>query len=416
MKLFFDNNMIKQNSIHGMSIYYSSYIHNVIRVEKTVAKVIDFMLSKGSGNDFDINNIVLNCSLSQEEIREILSGLIDTDLFYDEMMKYRSSRFAILQQNLKKFQINEAYIHTTYKCNLDCDYCYNKSKINSCVEISIEKWRDVLEALKNTGARKIVLTGGEPILYPCFNDIVNYASTLGLIVEVLTNGTILHKLELEIIKKINLFIVSLDSLEPEKTHRKNTEKYSVLENILNLKKYGGIVKVRSVLTNKNINEVKRLSDFLHDKGIVHIKTLFIPNSKEEIGLIPDFDKLDYSDEEYDLCDINNCGAGYSIISISPDGIIYPCQTLMLDEFSITNVYEEDWYKKLEDSAITQYLLSRSVTDIDGCRECGYRTHCNGGCRAISYNLYGDMENKLDCFCDYYKRDFDNALSHIIFEE
>lgn len=63
-----------------------------------------------------------------------------------------------------------------------------------------------------------------------------------------------------------------------------------------------------------------------------------------------------------------------------DGIIYPCQTLMFDEFSITNVFEENWYKKLEDSTITQYLLSRSITDIDGCRECGYRTHCNGGCR------------------------------------
>lgn len=414
MVFFFDNNIVKLECNNDMVIYYSSYVHNTIRVDKTTAEVIECLLENGSGIPIDMKKIMINCNLTLDVAEEILSSLIDTDLFYENGMDLRINEFASVRERFKKFKIETAYLHLSYKCNLNCEYCYNKEKINTCSEISIEQWKNVLNVLKNTGTHKIMLTGGEPTLYPYFNDVVKYAVEQGLTIQVLTNGTTLGELDKQVIEMVSLFIVSLDSLDVGVNHRKNIERYSVLDNIMNLYRNGGSVNVRSVVTSKNSIEVKKLGGFLKAHEIEHIQTVFIPNSKEEKDLVPDLNDVNYSEQEYELCDIKECGAAYSIIAISPEGIVYPCQTLMFDEFAITDIFKENWYKELGESLITQYFLHRRVANIEGCNTCGYRTLCSGGCRSIAYNVYGDIEHKLDYFCELYKRESVNDLAHIKF--
>jgi radical SAM protein with 4Fe4S-binding SPASM domain len=415
MVLYFDNNMEKITK-NDMIIFYSSFLNYALRVDKETASVIDCLVKNGSGNEIDLSIFHEKLKeFTEKQIDETIEALVDTELFYDNNMSYRLNNFTSIREKYKKIDIKLAYVHLTYKCNLNCEYCYNRDKLNTCKELSLEGMKKVIDTLKENGVDKVVFTGGEPTLYPYFKEIVNYVYDKELNIEVLTNGTTLSKVEQDIINKVNRFIVSLDSMESDKTHRLNSEKYTVLNEIEKINNKGGNVTVRSVLTSKNADEVNRLKNYLNAINIEHIEAIFIPNSKEELYLVPNLEEIKMSNEEYELCNIEECGAGQSTIAIDPEGKVYPCQALMVDEFYITDVSKENWMENIKKSPICQYFLHRRNSDIDGCDKCGVSTLCSGGCRSIAFNVYNDIEHRLDFLCDYLKNESINSLENIRFE-
>ncbi len=78
-------------------------------------------------------------------------------------------------------------IELTYRCNLDCFYCYNdRSKRGET--LSLSQYRTLLEDLARMQAMFLMLTGGEPMVHPHFFDIGATARRLGFVVRVRTNG------------------------------------------------------------------------------------------------------------------------------------------------------------------------------------------------------------------------------------
>ena len=414
MVLFFDNNMEKVVD-EDMVVFYSSFLHYALRVDKNAATLIEFLMENGSGNEISIDNILkILPKFEHKEIEDTLEELSSTQLFYKDSMSYRLNNFNLLRDEVKKIDIVQAYVHLTFRCNLNCEYCYNKDKLNSCKDLPLYSMKYIIDTLKENGVKELVFTGGEPTLYKYFKEIVDYAYEKGFFIEVLSNGTTLQSLDDDTIKKVDSFMISLDGIDKEKTHRKNSEKFSVLNQIVNLKERGGKVKVRSVLTKKNGEEIKKLKEYLFEREIDHVEALYIPASKEEFDLIPDLNLIKQSDDEFELCDITDCGAGQTIIAINPEGKIYPCQSLMLDEFYITNIFNENWMNELKNSRISQYFLNRKNSEIEGCENCKVRTICSGGCRSIAYNVYNDIEHKIDYLCDFFMEESKNSIKNIKF--
>ncbi|MBT3468240.1 MAG: GTP 3',8-cyclase MoaA [Opitutae bacterium] len=182
-----------------------------------------------------------------------------------------------LGRNLRDLRVS-----LTDQCNLRCGYCMpnetfgpdytflNKEKILSFVEI-----RKVVEAFAACGGKKVRLTGGEPLLRPNVEDLVQDLRTVDGIEEIAltTNGLLLRK-NAKRLKAAGLdrVTLSLDAIEDE-TFRKMSGKEipveKVIDGIRSAEEAKLAVKVNSVII-KGINDHQVLPLAEYFRGTPHI--------------------------------------------------------------------------------------------------------------------------------------------------
>ena len=74
-------------------------------------------------------------------------------------------------------------------CNFRCAYCYQEQRTAAVDELSRQEIKDVLLQAKELGARKIIILGGEPSIYPHLVEMLRFLGREGLEVEMFTNGS-----------------------------------------------------------------------------------------------------------------------------------------------------------------------------------------------------------------------------------
>ncbi len=74
-------------------------------------------------------------------------------------------------------------------CNFRCPYCYMGHLVTERIELTPEEGRSVLQQARDLGARKIIVLGGEPMLYPHIFEMVEACRAMDLTVEMFTNGS-----------------------------------------------------------------------------------------------------------------------------------------------------------------------------------------------------------------------------------
>ena len=168
----------------------------------------------------------------------------------------------------------------TSKCNANCEFCYRfiSEKENNLIEN--KKILDILVKLK---IKKITWSGGECLLYPNIIELLKIAHENNIENNLITNGKCLtFEMIDELEKYLNYITFSVDSIDDDlnekigrgKNHFKNIEK---LINYIVTKNKNIIIKINSVITNKNKNEFINLANKLKDKPIKRWKIFkFIP--------------------------------------------------------------------------------------------------------------------------------------------
>jgi PqqA peptide cyclase len=80
----------------------------------------------------------------------------------------------------------------TYRCNLQCPYCYNPLSLQEYRdELSTAQWSDVLQAAAELGVVQAHFSGGEPTLRRDLPALVGAAACAGLYTNLITQGTFL---------------------------------------------------------------------------------------------------------------------------------------------------------------------------------------------------------------------------------
>ena len=99
-------------------------------------------------------------------------------------------------------------------CNLACPYC-SVSKRKRNFRIPMETIMDYVIKLKSRGLKAVILTGGgEPTLYPYFNELVTWLKDeQGLSVALITNGTNVNKVKQDVWNKFSWVRVSINFFE-----------------------------------------------------------------------------------------------------------------------------------------------------------------------------------------------------------
>lgn len=121
----------------------------------------------------------------------------------------------------KQYSIDFVWIETTRKCNLKCDFCYEKSTPNCIEKITMEDFDHVIDELKSIGVKKIQFIGGEPLLFPKdLRDMINKCLNDFSVIEVFTNGTHLSEEWCNFFKINNIHVaLSIQSYLPEEHDR-----------------------------------------------------------------------------------------------------------------------------------------------------------------------------------------------------
>ena len=89
-------------------------------------------------------------------------------------------------------------IELTYRCNLDCFFCYNDLGLRG-KPLAFEQYYALLQDLATMNVLNVALSGGEPLAHPDFFRIGARARDLGFVVRVKSNG---HALRGELARRL----------------------------------------------------------------------------------------------------------------------------------------------------------------------------------------------------------------------
>jgi PqqA peptide cyclase len=104
----------------------------------------------------------------------------------------------------------------TYRCNLQCTYCYNPLDLNAYRdELDAATWERVLSEAAELGVVQVHFSGGEPTLRPDLSRLVAHARSLGLYTNLITQGTFLDDALLRELADAGLDHVQISVQAPE---------------------------------------------------------------------------------------------------------------------------------------------------------------------------------------------------------
>jgi len=97
-----------------------------------------------------------------------------------------------------------SWLEITRRCNLNCDYCYQNNRPDSDKDIlQIEK--DIQTLVQLRKADTMFVSGGEPLLHPQIEEIIQTVSSYEVKPVLVTNGHVLTKGMLKRLKRAGLF-------------------------------------------------------------------------------------------------------------------------------------------------------------------------------------------------------------------
>lgn len=324
-------------------------------------------------------------------------------------------------------------IWVTNNCNMQCDYCYEKNKGNSNMDISYIKaiinFIDKVYPQADSANLFIKFFGGEPLLNLSF--IKEFIKTMhgikgnyGIIrYSITTNGTLLNREVIDYLNRNQIECsISIDGYpDIHNLHRKMKNGNGSWDYIEDNLEYA-LNTIQSL--SARITYSSTTVQSLYDSVLFLVKRGF-----KNINLFPDFFDQDWDDQsleslkqqyfkikEYNKCnrDVNistgnyannlskgyiGCGGGFNTYSISVTGDIYPC-TYSIDyaQFRLGSIFDIDNYK-----------VVKHITDHDkrgDCKGCKYFYICQSGrCIYLNYKMSGEFYKTNGFFCEYQKLEY-----------
>ena len=159
----------------------------------------------------------------------------------------------------------------TYACPLHCVYCSNPVDFARHRDVlDTATWRRVLREAERLGVVQVNFTGGEPLLRPDLEALVEEARALDLYTNLITSGLPLERARLERLRRLGLdnVQVSIQDARPAESDRIAGREafHRKLEVARWVKELGFPLTVNTVLHRENLDragEVIALAEELH---------------------------------------------------------------------------------------------------------------------------------------------------------
>ncbi len=296
-------------------------------------------------------------------------------------------------------------------CNFRCVYCYAFENGRKRNELTKEQFKDVITQAKELGAHKIIVLGGEPMLYPHIMEMIRFIRGLGMDIELFTNGTALsvdmartlYELKVRVVLKMNTFD---EKLQDTLSGRKGAYA-QIQEAFNNLKKAGypsedRFMGVSTIICQQNIAELPKMWVWLRDQNIAPYFEMITPQggAKDNVALdittrqaedffrtIAELDRAKYGNHWDPRPPLVGgvCLRHQFSCAVSSEGHVQPCVGVTIP---IGNVREKKLKDILGDSEVVQDLKQYRNMIKGPCGSCENLNECYG-CRGAAYQLTGD---------------------------
>ena len=302
----------------------------------------------------------------------------------------------------------------TFKCNLHCAHCLSNSGTALENELTTQECKNVVDQLAALKVFQVNFGGGEPFIRDDFLDLLRYSHKKNLVTCVSTNGMLIDDgLAVKLSGMDMLYLqVSLDGATPEVNDEIRGEGTygKILSAIECLARHGVSFSINTVLTRTNYHQLNTLRDMAAKNGADLRVSRFRPSgrgkkSKDSLG--PDKDQLEHFAEwleEHDMVrtgdsffsltsenrrrrGLDMCGAAKMTCSISPAGDVYPCAFLQEPPFLAGNIREKTFKEMWNSSLVFDQFRN---LNIEACTTCSRFEVCRGGCPAMAYHTYHDI--------------------------
>jgi len=298
--------------------------------------------------------------------------------------------YALMNRRLVPYGVS---LEITARCNLDCVHCYHVRCRGK--EMDTGEIENLLDALAALGTMELTLTGGEPLLRRDFPQLLRYAvRETGFSVKLFSNLTLLTPETADLLASLPLNSVETTILGPDAvTHDGLTRRPGSFDAVIRaigmLVERGVRCSAKTIVMKPNIAGLEamyRLAErlgipFRHDDGVfvesnggrsplaLQLPPGDLARLRRRTGTGPSFPP-------------GMCNIGKSVMSIAPDGSVYPCGPFPEKAGDIRETpLAEIW----RDSPVMNRVRAIRNEDYHVCRECYYYERCNG-CIAMGLGL------------------------------
>ncbi len=311
----------------------------------------------------------------------------------------------------------------TFKCDKTCPDCYiERHKKLFAGELDTQNALKLVDKIADSGVFQLAIGGGEPFARDDLESIVSSASEKGLTVHVTTGKYEIERNRLgALAKHIKTLQIGIRTDEFSNKGKHAVEKLKVL--LTQLDERNIITGANLIMTKSAVQNFDEIIEMLINIGFKRYTLLrYKPpkNVKRWIQEKPDKHDLDLLEERLTAAQemhtdllfridcalsflerrlnpqtalysgLRGCVAGERIISVAPDGSVYPCSQLVGDIFYAGNLLHEDFESIWNRSnVIKKYRGFREKKSFKNgnCGKCQVKAFC-GGCRVFAEDAIG----------------------------
>lgn len=177
-------------------------------------------------------------------------------------------------------KIRALHLLITGKCNNRCVFCFSRKELLN-INFKDKDLKGIIKDSYNSGAKILVLSGGEPTIHPNFLDLIAYAKTTGYSsIRTISNGRMFaYSKFAKKAKKLGLneVTISIHSHIPiiqDELSGVEGSFNQALKGIENCKRENINLKINIVVNRKNIKKIKETILFFYEKmGVKRISLL-----------------------------------------------------------------------------------------------------------------------------------------------
>ena len=155
----------------------------------------------------------------------------------------------------------------TSACNVECDFCLVEKKHRT---IPLQQAMDMATVLIEEGVEKFLISGGEPLLYPGIESLLEFLVERGVLVKLLTNGTIHNPSIFDLICRtpqveVSLSVQSIDEEMSDRIFKRKGSWAKLLETIRILPK--DRLNIITTFSTMNHDHIETIIDWVVAQGI-----------------------------------------------------------------------------------------------------------------------------------------------------
>ncbi|MDW7774088.1 MAG: thio(seleno)oxazole modification radical SAM maturase SbtM [Desulfobulbaceae bacterium] len=312
--------------------------------------------------------------------------------------------------------------HITQNCDLHCRHCYDRSdrtdpELGECIGVLDQLYDFCRDHHVYT---QVTFTGGNPLMYPHFNELYREATDRGFLTAILGNPMPRKRIEeILAIRKPEFYQVSLEGLRDHNDYIRGRGHFDRVLDFLDLLQELDIYSmVMLTLTRANLDQVLELAELLRDRtDLFTFNRLAMVGEGAELASVPPGEYREFLQAYLDAvpgnpsmamkdnllnilrrerkqpffggCAGRGCGAAFNFIALLPDGEVHACRKFpscigSLKEETLTDIYHG--------GPARQHRAGSGA-----CARCEIRPVC-GGCLAVVHGFGLDIFTARDPYC------------------